>query len=76
MVAEAFFEKKCFIDRGCVSLFGAFKGDFLAMLPQVGAFSGGTVVFPGVLDPETGCAAHPCERITRGCALIDVFYSM
>jgi hypothetical protein len=46
------------------------------MLPQVEAFSGGTVVFPGVLDPETGCAAHSCERITRGCALIDACYAI
>ena len=59
-----------------MSPFGAFNGDLLAMLPQVEAFSGGTVVFPGVLDPETGCAAHPCERITRGCALIDACYSI
>jgi hypothetical protein len=59
-----------------MSLFDAFNGDFLAMLPQVRAFSGGTVVFLCVLDPETGCAAHPCERITRGCALIDACYSI
>jgi len=59
-----------------MSLFGAFNGDFLAISAEVGPCSGVPVVFPCVLDPETGCAAHPCERITRGCALIDVFYSM